>query len=229
MTSNPQQRPEPGKANGHDGLAVWLLGALGLLWAGRLAMRGLRKEKVAIAVGEEAHPENYGVNRLSGLVASRFPVSTEPTRGHETRDANAKWILGIIVFLFVFGLAIHFILAGFFAALKRKPPPTDRWRPNEQLVRAAASVRPPFPKLQVSPTADLQSFRTREDVELQTYGWLDSTSGVVRIPIERAMEMVLQEGLPSRTGTNSGQLGPSTYQLMRQRPEHREPEIQGQK
>jgi len=51
----------------------------------------------------------------------------------------------------------------------------------------------------------------------------------VRIPIERAMELVLQEGLPTRSATNRNQRGPSTYQLMLQRPEHRESEIKGEK
>jgi hypothetical protein len=145
----------------------------------------------------------------------------EPVRDHERRDANAKWIFAIIVFLFVFGLSIHGILAGFQSSLKHTRPPTDPWRPPPRPA-GAKPVGPPGPRLQVSPPMDLESFRAREEAELHSYGWVNRTSGVVRIPIERAMELVLQQGFPTRSGT---QAGPSSYQLMQQRPEHREQEI----
>lgn len=147
-------------------------------------------------------------------------------RGHEQRDAKAAWILGIIVFLVVFGLSIHGILAGFLSALTRMPPHTDGWQP---IARAGRQSIPPEPRLQVSAPADLRVFRAREELELHSYGWINRTASVVRIPIEQAMELVLQEGLPTRTATNQAQSGPSTYQLILQRQEHREPEIKQEK
>jgi hypothetical protein len=33
---------------------------------------------------------------------------------------------------------------------------------------------------------------------LQSYGWIDQQKGVVRIPIERAMELTAERGLPVR-------------------------------
>ncbi|MGH7969328.1 MAG: hypothetical protein ACREIC_11435 [Limisphaerales bacterium] len=150
----------------------------------------------------------------------------EPATGHETRDANVRWIARVLVFLFVSGLAIQFILSGLLSNLKHTPPPTDRWRPRAYAEHVPPSA-PQFPRLQVSPPLDLLAFRAREEAELNTYGWVNRTSGVVRIPIERAMELVLQEGLPVRANPNANRLGPSTYQLMQQRPEHRQPEIKG--
>ena len=148
-----------------------------------------------------------------------------PAKGHEERDANAAWIVGIIVFLLVFGLSLHGILAGFLGALKRMPPPTDSWRPRVQ----AGRTGPPGPRLQVSAPADLQAFRAREESELESYGWINRTAGVVRLPIERAMELVLQEGLPARTATNQDHSGPSSYQLILQRSEQRQPQTKEQK
>lgn len=155
--------------------------------------------------------------------------SREPVEGYEKRDANARWIVGIVIFLFAFGLAIQGILAGYLIRLKRIPPPTDRWRPLERAARAPPSFVPPFPRLQVSPPADLQAFRAREEAQLHGYGWINRTSGIVHIPIEQAMDLVLRQGLPVRSQTNKSQAGPSSYQLIQQRPEHREPEIQGEK
>ncbi|MGH7971105.1 MAG: hypothetical protein ACREIC_20475, partial [Limisphaerales bacterium] len=117
--------------------------------------------------------------------------------------------------LFVVGLCLQFILAGMLHSLKSAPPPTDHWVP----IRHPASPTPPSPRLQLSPPLDLQVFRTREETELTNYGWVNRTAGVVRIPIERAMALVLQEGLPVRAGTNAGKLGPSSYELMQRRPE----------
>src|SRR4051812_28868569 len=44
----------------------------------------------------------------------------------------------------------------------------------------------------------LKQLRATEDARLTTYGWLDRENGVVHIPIDRAIDMVLQRGLPTR-------------------------------
>ena len=59
---------------------------------------------------------------------------------------------------------------------------------------------PPEPRLQTEPREDLAALRTREDATLSSYGWVDRNAGVVRIPIDRAMELTLQRGLPARQG-----------------------------
>ncbi len=59
---------------------------------------------------------------------------------------------------------------------------------------------PPEPRLQTSIGGDLARLREREDALLNSYGWVDATAGVVRLPIERAMDLVAREGLPVRPG-----------------------------
>jgi hypothetical protein len=63
----------------------------------------------------------------------------------------------------------------------------------------------------------LRELRTREDAELNSYGWIDRTSGVVRIPIDRAIEIIAKNGVPARFGTNLGGAGPSSLQLLQGR------------
>ena len=62
----------------------------------------------------------------------------------------------------------------------------------QQLTRAF-----PTPRLQDDDgnqdTADLHA---REDLLLDNYSWVDRSKGTVRIPIERAMELIAQRGLP---------------------------------
>ena len=45
---------------------------------------------------------------------------------------------------------------------------------------------------------NLQTFREHEDEKLTTYGWIDKNTGVVRIPIDRAKDLLLERGLPVR-------------------------------
>ncbi len=145
---------------------------------------------------------------------------------HETRDANAKFILGIVALLFLSGVAMHFVLGGLLSYFNHKSAPTDAWRPPQTAARS--SWKPPLPRLQVSPPADLQAFQAREAEQLTNYGWVDRTAGIVRVPVERAMELVLAKGLPVRTQTNGHSVGPSEYQLIQQRSAHRANEIQGE-
>lgn len=68
--------------------------------------------------------------------------------------------------------------------------------------RAAATLPqdgPPPPRLQVSPRLEMKALRAQEDAILGSYGWADRANGAVRIPIERAMDLLAQRGLPART------------------------------
>ncbi|HEV3263716.1 MAG TPA: hypothetical protein VG013_43175, partial [Gemmataceae bacterium] len=56
----------------------------------------------------------------------------------------------------------------------------------------------PAPRLEVTPAVDLQAVRAAEEKELSTYGWVDQQKGVVRLPIDRAIDLLAQKGLPSR-------------------------------
>lgn len=145
--------------------------------------------------------------------------------GHEQRDASVPWIFGIVLFLACSGVVIQLVLGGLLEHFKNRPTPTDAFRPVPKMVQTSTAA---FPRLQVSARLDLADFRAREDEELTNYGWIDRTSGIVRVPIERAMELVLQKGLPVRTNSQ-GQAGASPADLIQQRSLHREQEIQGAK
>jgi hypothetical protein len=57
-------------------------------------------------------------------------------------------------------------------------------------------VVPPAPRLQHDESGDLAALRRVEDGQLETYGWIDRERGIVRIPIEEAMRIVAQRGVP---------------------------------
>jgi hypothetical protein len=65
---------------------------------------------------------------------------------------------------------------------------------------AAGLTRPmPTPSLQTQPFKDIYMLREDEAKRLKSYGWVDKDGGVARIPVDRAMELMLQRGFPVRT------------------------------
>lgn len=111
---------------------------------------------------------------------------------HETSDAEIKpvfiFIAGLGLFILVSMLAMSWMFDLFFE-LRTSPEPTGLFD-RRQL--------PPEPRLQTNPAVDLRQVREREEKLLHSYQWIDKESGVLRIPIERAMEILAERGLPYR-------------------------------
>lgn len=68
------------------------------------------------------------------------------------------------------------------------PPPMARELPTS----------PPNPRLQPQPREGLSALRADEQRDLTGYGWVNADRRVVRIPIERAMDILGERGLPTR-------------------------------
>ncbi|HYL47537.1 MAG TPA: hypothetical protein VEU52_10955 [Candidatus Limnocylindrales bacterium] len=117
-----------------------------------------------------------------------------PSPGYERSDASPKSLLkfGIGLFLIlvacILGMRWMFF---YFAKVQQLGPPAS---PFEN-----ARVLPPQPRLQVHPRLDLEKYLDAENRTLTTYGWVDKQNGVVRIPVDRAMELLLERGLPARS------------------------------
>jgi hypothetical protein len=73
--------------------------------------------------------------------------------------------------------------------LERDPPPHPMFEQTPLT---------PEPRLQAAPAEDLLRLREEEQTLLTTYDWVDREAKVVRIPVERAAELLLQRGLPVR-------------------------------
>lgn len=59
----------------------------------------------------------------------------------------------------------------------------------------------PAPQLQANPARELAEMRAQEDDFLHSYGWVDREHGIIRVPIEKAMQLTLERGLPTRQST----------------------------
>jgi hypothetical protein len=161
---------------------------------------------------------------MSNLSAKPQGRERRDGRGYEKRDASAPWIFGIVGFLLIAGLIMHFVLAGVMERFEKKPFPADPYSGTRRSAETFAHGHG-VPRLQLKPPEELNNFRAGEETALNTYGWIDRTTGVVRIPIDRAMDLVLERGLPARSGTNQPATGLSNYELQQQRPQLPQPEI----
>ncbi len=57
---------------------------------------------------------------------------------------------------------------------------------------------PPTPNLQNQPFKDIYTLRQGEAEKLSSYGWVDKEGGIARLPIDRAMDVMLERGFPAR-------------------------------
>jgi hypothetical protein len=65
----------------------------------------------------------------------------------------------------------------------------------------------PLPRLEENERTELGDFRTGEEERLNSYGFVEEKAGTVHIPIERAMELVVQR-LPVRSQSRTAQAAP---------------------
>ena len=126
--------------------------------------------------------------------------------GHEVRDANpwnvALYGGGMLTLIIMVGLVFSVIVYDIMVRASRgAPPPPQFQMPQNEL--------PPAPRLEEHPWLDLKDLRDAETRQLESYGWVDKEHGVVRIPIERAMDLIAQRGLPANPG-GSNPSGPKT-------------------
>jgi len=118
-------------------------------------------------------------------------------RGPETTEFDAELDLrGIVSFGIGLALTMTVVLCLVWLLLAHwrtrqiahDPPPSP-------IAEARAPRLPPEPRLQSFPVRDMEELRAREDAVLTTYGWVDRQAGIGRIPIDRAVELLLEKGL----------------------------------
>lgn len=119
-----------------------------------------------------------------------------PDVDHEESDVNIRAILGFGVGLIVTAAVVHLLIFGLFRFFEaREAVKTAAQYP---LAAAQGHREPPEPRLQTDPRQDLSDLHAKEDAVLDSYGWVDKNAGVVRIPIDAAMKLTLERGLPAR-------------------------------
>jgi hypothetical protein len=119
-------------------------------------------------------------------------VKETPRRpGYERRDislgAVALFAAGLVIALIV----VQYLALGTFHHLAQQP---SGYPPPSPLV--ATREKYAGPRLLVDQKLVMEKFRASEDILLNNYGWVDRSQGIVRIPIDRAIDLLAQQGAP---------------------------------
>ncbi len=115
---------------------------------------------------------------------------------HEESDVNVAAIIRFGIGLLLIGAFIHVFLWWLQGTYSRQ-----NQRAQTQVYPLAAGQQdrlPPSPRFQENPQQELQDLRAKQKARLEGYDWVNKEGGVARIPIEDAMKMVVERGLPAR-------------------------------
>jgi hypothetical protein len=138
-----------------------------------------------------------------------------PEEGYERQDLTAHAVFAFLISLIVGGVVVYFIIWGLYHFMDarqrlRQPaqsPLVKQVETDTRIVSPDEILKFPQPRLERNERIEINDFRLKEEQTLNSYGWVDEKAGVVRIPIERAMQLVAQHGLP--TTPKAGAVPPS--------------------
>jgi len=120
----------------------------------------------------------------------------DPSKGHEMSDVAARPIVYFIIALVLFGgvlqAAMSVVMTGYVKQDNKIATPSI------ENLRDTGNLNHPAP-LQRDTTGDMLKMYAEEDEILGTYG-VDPATKAVRVPIDRAVEIVARKGLPHRDG-----------------------------
>lgn len=139
----------------------------------------------------------------------------DATKGYERTDANVTGIVVFLTALAIFAAVTAFLCFGIGkvinAHLNKEDGPNSKWTKtvdvrqlgnlpsSPELQNKIAEITQQFPNPRVQTddgNQDVADLHAREDLLLNNYTWVDAAHTKVRIPIDRAMELIAQRGVP---------------------------------
>jgi hypothetical protein len=140
----------------------------------------------------EAGPAAHGA--AAHASAEHEYLATPPGSGHEHTDASVWIIVKFGLWLAISAMVIHVGLGFLFALFVKQSEETVVEFP----LAGQEHRLPAAPRLQQFPENEFHDFRIREEAVLHQYGWVNKETGVVRMPIDQAMRLAVERGLPAR-------------------------------
>lgn len=117
-------------------------------------------------------------------------MSSQPN-GQLDRELNLKALIVFAIGLTAVVLAMAALMWFLSGALRERLVSQDPPRPR--LPAARTQPLPPGPLLQTDPEEELRQMLDEEDELLSTFEWVDEASGVARVPIETAIDILARE------------------------------------
>ena len=152
------------------------------------------------------------------------PVNPNGHGDYERQDIGVAGVLYFLAGLVVAGLFVYFIVIGIYSYLEKRneaeqapvsPLATNAEKDTRRIPQPYGNDYEkylkegfPSPQLEVNERTELNDERLREEDTLSTYDYVDKNAGTVRIPIDRAMDLIVQRGLPVRTEASGTAVAP---------------------
>ncbi len=135
--------------------------------------------------------------------------------GFERQDLSAQGVYAFLISLVVGGVLVYLVVLGLYKFMDarqraRQPqlnPLVHSTETDTRIVSPTEITKFPEPRLERNERLEIKDFRLKEEQTLNSYGWVDEKAGVLHIPIERAMQLIAQRGLP--TTPKAGEFPPS--------------------
>jgi hypothetical protein len=123
----------------------------------------------------------------------------------EREDLSAGGIFAFLIGLAIAGVLVHVILYGMFRYLdehaKTHQPPQNplikATNGDTRVGTAEDANKFPQPRLETNERTEFTGELLKQEEVLNSYGWVDQKGGTAHIPVERAMELLAQRGLPT--------------------------------
>ena len=131
--------------------------------------------------------------------ANQQPVNPNPD--WQDRDIRLKGVVYSLVAIALVTLFSFLAMDALFGAYDKK----ERARAEQASPLSSVRELPPGPLLQVTPRDELAQLQAVQRVRLESYEWVDPELGIVRIPIDRAMSILAERGLPVRNAEGGGE------------------------
>jgi hypothetical protein len=138
------------------------------------------------------------------------PANSTGNGGYERRDIGVAPVLYFMLGLLVAGVFIYFLVDGIYSYLEKRseaqqapvsPLVTNAPKDTRKLpadYKDYLKQNFPAPQLEIDERSQLDKIRIDEEEALSSYDWVDQKAGTVRIPIDHAMDLIAQRGLPVR-------------------------------
>jgi hypothetical protein len=158
-------------------------------------------------------------------LGSHGPEEVDASTGYEQKDVRVTgivvFLLSLGIFVAVTGVLCYGIGKIINAHMDKEDGPNSKWtktadirqlgnlanNPAMQNKVAQLAQQFPSPRLQLDDGyQEIADIHAKEDLLLNNYSWADRSQGKIRIPIDKAMEILAQQGLPVAPATEQAPL-----------------------
>lgn len=135
-------------------------------------------------------------------ITSHSPEHEGPSKeslaaGYEVSDARRRPLLLGTVGIFLVLLVSFVLIATLLFVAGRAPGDTSNTLPADAEVQLQL---PAEPRIEQNPNIDGTRIVNEANAQLESYGWVNERAGTAHIPIDRAMNLILERGVGPQGG-----------------------------